>query len=158
MARDDFSAATIATLAKRVGNSCSNPQCRALTSGPHTNEAKAVNVGVAAHIAGASPGGARYDGTMTAEQRSDPANGIWLCQYCAKLIDTDAVRYPVSLLLEWKQQAEEIALARAYASKLGGNSLKSRALMVFVRRLFAKNFGSCYRNRATGSKTRRKRA
>jgi hypothetical protein len=49
-------------------------------------------------------------------------------------------------------------LPRAYASKLGGNSLKSRALVVFVRRLFAKNFGSCYWNRATGSKTRRKRA
>lgn len=52
--RDDFPRPVLETLAKRVGCRCSNPSCRKLTSGPHTDEAKAVNVGVAGHITAAS--------------------------------------------------------------------------------------------------------
>jgi len=57
MARDDFTKDTIKTLARRVGNRCSNVGCRALTSGPHTDPSKALNVGVAAHITAAASGG-----------------------------------------------------------------------------------------------------
>ncbi len=110
MARDDFPQSTIAILAKRVAHRCSNPNCRFITTGPHTDQAKAMNVGVAAHIAAASPGGARYDSTLSTAERKDATNGIWLCQKCAKLVDNDPSRYTKAMLLEWKQIAEAAAL------------------------------------------------
>lgn len=111
MPRDEFSVSTINVLAKRVASICSNPDCRQQTSGPHTDSAKALNTGVAAHIKAASPGGARFDAAMTPKNRKSPTNGIWLCQTCAKLVDNDAVRYPIDRLREWKRRAEKIALA-----------------------------------------------
>ena len=81
--RDDFPRIVVETLAKRVGNRCSNPGCRKLTSGPHTDDEKSLNVGVAAHVTAASAGGPRYDASLTAEERKDIGNGIWLCQSCA---------------------------------------------------------------------------
>ncbi len=107
--RDDFPKAILETLAKRVGYRCSNPSCRKLTSGPHTDEAKVVNVGVAGHITAASPGGPRYDPSLSTEQRRSADNGIWLCQTCGKLVDNDETRFPVQLLREWRRQAEEAA-------------------------------------------------
>jgi len=52
--RDDFPRPVVETLAKRVGNRCSNPGCRKWTSGPHSEDDKSLNVGVAAHITAAS--------------------------------------------------------------------------------------------------------
>lgn len=68
-----------------------------------------VNVGVAAHITSAAAGGPRYDPALTSEQRSAICNAIWLCQTCAKLIDSNASRYTIDMLNEWKGQAEEVA-------------------------------------------------
>jgi hypothetical protein len=110
--RDDFSEHVKRALAARVGNLCSNPDCRALTSGPHEDAAKAVNLGVAAHITAAAPSGPRYDASLTPEQRAAIENAIWLCQSCAKLIDSDPVRFPVTLLLDWKSMAEAEARTR----------------------------------------------
>lgn len=109
MARDDFSRVTIDRLAKRVGMKCSCPDCRAPTSGPDASEDGVTNTGVAAHICAASPGGSRYDETMTSSVRSDISNGIWLCQTHAKIIDDDELAYPASLLREWKETAEHMA-------------------------------------------------
>ena len=111
MARDEFSKHTQDTLAKRVGVRCSNPMCRKLTTGPRTESYHIVNIGVGAHITAASPGGPRYDPSLTQEQRQSPDNGIWLCQNCAKLVDNDPLRYPTQLLRAWKTQAEASALA-----------------------------------------------
>lgn len=105
--RDDFSRQTIEILAKRVTYCCSNPECRKATIGPNVNKNKATSIGVAAHIKAAAPGGPRYDENMTSEERSDISNGIWLCQSCSKLIDANPERYPVNLLLEWKELAEQ---------------------------------------------------
>ena len=110
--RDDFTAAVKRTLAERVGHCCSNPTCRAHTSGPQVDASKALNVGVAAHITAAAPGGPRYDASRSAEQRADPSNGIWLCQTCAKLVDNDPTRFSASLLHEWKTEAERSQLDR----------------------------------------------
>jgi hypothetical protein len=107
--RDDFPLAIIDTLGKRVGMRCSNPGCRLPTSGPQDDPAKAVNVGVAAHVTAASCGGPRYDPTMTSDERRSINNGIWLCQTCSKLIDSDVSRYTVAVLEEWKGKAEGAA-------------------------------------------------
>lgn len=108
--RDDFPEGVKRTLAARVGNKCSNPDCRALTSGPQTTADKALNVGVASHVTAAAPGGERYDSSLTADERAHTSNGIWLCQNCAKLIDNDPLRYTEGLLRSWKTIAEDRAL------------------------------------------------
>jgi hypothetical protein len=110
MARDDFSTAAIRILAARAGYRCSNPGCRKPTSGPQDDPAKTINIGVAAHITAAAPGGPRYDPRLSAEERSAIDNAIWLCQSCAKLIDSDESRYGVQLLHAWKVDAEKAAL------------------------------------------------
>ena len=112
MARVDFSRPVIDRLAKRVGMKCSCPDCRVPTSGPD-GDGGVTNIGVAAHISAASPGGARYDETLTPEMRSDFANGIWLCQTHAKLIDDDELTYTPAVLRDWKDTAEHIAALEA---------------------------------------------
>jgi len=109
MPRDEFSAKNKETLAKRVGTVCSNPDCRCSTYGPHTKSEKHVSRGVAAHISAAAAGGSRYDATITSEQRASIENGIWLCENCAKLIDSDTEAFPSDLLIEWKTRAEKRA-------------------------------------------------
>ena len=108
--RDDFSAHVKEVLAKRVGYLCSNPNCRQPTAGPLDDPAKAVNIGVAAHITAASPGGPRFDDTLTSEQRASHENGVWLCQNHSKHVDSDSSRFPVNLLRRWKAEAEARAL------------------------------------------------
>ena len=105
---DDFPQAVKDTLAKRVGFRCSRPDCRATTSGPHSDPSKVVNVGVACHITAASEGGPRYDAGLTSEQRKHVENGIWLCQTHSKLIDNDTVRFTVDVLRRWKQTSEQM--------------------------------------------------
>ncbi len=109
--RDDFSSSTKDLLFKRVCGICSNPNCRKLTCGPskENNNTAVSNIGVAAHICAASAGGPRYDENMTEEERKSFHNGIWLCQNCAHLIDTDVKTYTVDTLKEWKKIAEENA-------------------------------------------------
>jgi len=90
MPRDDFSAKTIEILAKRVRYKCSNPNCSRITVGPKEGRADAaMNVGIAAHITAASPGGPRYCASMTTDERSSIDNGIWLCSNCSAMIDKD---------------------------------------------------------------------
>lgn len=105
--RDDFTQKTKEILRNRVGCKCSNPSCGKATMGAADDEAKYINIGVAAHICAASEGGPRYDVNMTQEERKSYSNGIWLCQSCSKLIDSDVDRYSVEILQQWKKQAEE---------------------------------------------------
>lgn len=108
MARDNFSKSVIDRLKARVAHRCSNPDCRVATSAPSGDDG--VNsIGVAAHISAASPGGPRYDASMSSKQRASINNAIWLCANCSIDIDKDLGRYPVSLLTEWKNKAEAAA-------------------------------------------------
>lgn len=116
--RDNFSQKTLDVLAKRVGVRCSNPSCRKLTTGPRTDSERIVCIGVGAHITAASPGGRRYDASLSPEQRASEDNGIWLCQNDAKLVDNDDQRYTVDVLRQWKLKAEATALAEL-EGKLG---------------------------------------
>ena len=105
--RDDFSQEVKRTLAIRVNYFCSNPECHAQTSGPQDDPTKVVNIGVAAHITAASAGGPRYNAALSTRERCHPENGIWLCQNCAKLIDSDISRFCETLLRAWKTVAED---------------------------------------------------
>jgi len=105
--RQDFSRKTVEILAKRAANKCSNPDCKRPTSGPHSDPIKFINVGVAAHISAASPGGKRYNYHLSLEQRVSPNNGIWLCQTCAHLIDTDESFFSEEKLHFWKNSHEK---------------------------------------------------
>ncbi|MDD3712433.1 MAG: hypothetical protein PHZ28_02945 [Candidatus Izemoplasmatales bacterium] len=108
--RDDFSKSTIETLKARVAHKCSNPSCRAITAGPSADPNKSNNIGEAAHISAAAPGGPRYDSSMFAEERKSIKNAIWLCSNCSDKIDKDSEAYPIALLQEWKSEAERLAL------------------------------------------------
>jgi hypothetical protein len=108
--RDDFSPKVINALKERVALRCSNPFCRIVTHGPSSNMEKSINIGVACHITAASIGGPRYDATISNDERKSISNAIWLCQKCAKLIDSDVVRYPTVFINEWKEIAESKAL------------------------------------------------
>lgn len=45
---------------------------------------------------------------MSEEERKSINNGIWLCQSCAKLIDSDENKYTVQLIKNWKEQTESM--------------------------------------------------
>lgn len=105
--RDDFTEKTKIIMAQRVGYKCTNPDCRKLTSGPHSNPEKSILVGVAAHITAASMGGPRYDPKLTEEERKHITNGIWLCATCSTLIDKDEMKFPQEMLNEWKTISED---------------------------------------------------
>jgi hypothetical protein len=107
--RDDFSQKTRALIAGKAGNRCSNPECRKPTTGSDAAQAGVIKLGVAAHITAAAAGGPRYDPNQTPEKRRGESNGIWLCQNCAKLIDSDLGYFTVELLFTWKEQAQERA-------------------------------------------------
>src|SRR5437870_2912522 len=136
---DDFSDRVKKALADRVGHLCSNPECRALTSGPQEDPTKAVNLGVAAHITAASSGGPRYDSKLSPEGRGGNENGIWLCQNCAKHIDNDPARFTVDVLQKWKTDAEAEAKDRigktaALTKQVLRNSIHTRDALRAIQR------------------------
>ena len=65
---------------------------------------------MAAHITAAAKGGPRYDNNMTSQERKAYENGIWLCQSCSKLIDSDVQRYSTDKLKKWKEISEQMAV------------------------------------------------
>ena len=108
--RDDFSQRTKDLLANRVGWKCSNPNCRKATRGAGIGKENIINIGVASHITAASKGGPRYDENITSQERASAENGIWLCQSCSKLIDSDVNRYTIAKLKKWKEISEQMAV------------------------------------------------
>lgn len=128
--RDNFPARIVRVLAQRVGHQCSNPECTQATSGPAVDEDMGVNLGVAAHITAASIRGPRYEPALSPAGRRSAANGIWLCQNCAKLIDSDVMRFPADKLRKWKEEATE----RAFRDIATGSS-RRRAQQVITLEL-----------------------
>lgn len=105
--RDDFKPNTKSWLAMRAAYRCSMPGCGVLTVGPSDESPTAiVNVGVAAHIHAAAPGGRRYNPNMTEEERIDIRNGIWLCGTHSIEVDRDESRYTADVLRCMKDEHE----------------------------------------------------
>ena len=119
---EKFSSAIKRILQNRAGHKCSNPSCDITTSGPHQEEDKAINLGVAAHITARSPGGPRYNEFLTPDDRKSFTNGIWLCQKCAKLIDNDVRSYPEEQLRIWKRDHEAKIKAENQGSARSDNN------------------------------------
>lgn len=112
-ARDNFSPTVRTALAKRAGYKCA--MCGANTIGSSAQSPLSVtDIGVAAHITAAAPGGPRYDFSLKPAQRCSIDNGIWLCQNHAKSIDADIVTYTAEGLRAIKQKYE-----RGIAASLG---------------------------------------
>lgn len=135
--RDDFSKPVKKQLADRVRHACSNPECENPTMGPDSGEEKTINIGVAAHITAAASGGKRYDPSLTPDQRKSISNGIWLCQSCSKLIDSDEQLFPVEKLRGWKRAAEQKCLEAIVSPKFKRSSvpIETAADQDFVKQL-----------------------
>jgi hypothetical protein len=104
--RDDFTERTKLQIAKRVGWLCSDPSCRRPTIGSTSDGDGEINLGTAAHICAAAPGGPRYDSNQTREQRRSADNGMWMCKLHGTAVDTKDSKFTVELLREWKAQAQ----------------------------------------------------
>ena len=57
---------------------------------------------------------------MTTQERKSYENGIWLCQSCSKLIDSDVQRYTVDILKKWKEISEQMAVLELETGKENG--------------------------------------
>jgi len=128
-ARDDFSQATINTLAKRAGYKCSVPGCHRLTIGAAEEEDRFFNIGTAAHIISASPdSGPRADPTASSETRKSINNGLWCCANHGRLIDSDDGGFSVGLLRQWKKDHEDANKLEAAGCSVGGGRITSITL------------------------------
>jgi hypothetical protein len=110
--RDDFTEKTKLQIAKRAGWLCSYPPCRTPTVGATSDGQGEINIGTAAHICAAAPGGPRYDLNMSPAERSSANNGIWMCRDHGKAVDSPDPEFTVERLREWKKQAEQDSLRR----------------------------------------------
>jgi hypothetical protein len=102
--RHDFTDDVTHAAAARTADRCSNPYCRALTSGPTNDRTKSLNVGVTLPISSIAPDGPRHDATLSDEERHAEGNAIWLCYTCARQVNADVARFPAPLLRTWKGQ------------------------------------------------------
>lgn len=92
-------------LAFRSGDLCALPNCgRRLTVDGAAGAT--ATTGEAAHIAGEKPDAARYDSSMTDEQRNCYANLIYLCGDCHTVVDKLEKDWPVGKLLAIKAAHE----------------------------------------------------
>lgn len=132
-AKRKFLVSTKILLAERVAYMCSNPMCRRLTIKPNVkNERKATRIGEAGHIYGVS--GARYDETKKDTFVRSPENGVWLCEPCHKIVDSEESIYAVETLKKWKADTE------AYVQELVMQDTRLRQL-----RLLCQNYLSALR-------------
>lgn len=125
--RDNFTDKVKRSVAARAGWVCSFRGCGLSTVGPSEESTEAVTIiGEAAHICAAAPGGRRYDEAMTASERADISNAIWLCSNHAKLIDRDEATFTPSRLHDMKREHEE---SRARVLRLGERAGDSTQLV-----------------------------
>ena len=96
-------------LAYRSGDVCALPGCQQSLS-TESEGGDPINVGQAAHIAGEKSTSARYDDSMTDQERDHYDNLIYLCRTCHAIVDAipqGEVDYPVERLLRIKAKHEQ---------------------------------------------------
>jgi hypothetical protein len=92
---------TIKVLFAKSQNKCANPDCNAALVVEETV------LGEICHIRARRKGGARYDPSLTAEERDSTANLILLCPTCHSLVDKDkSGAFSVEWLTEIKADHE----------------------------------------------------
>lgn len=124
--RDEFTGKTKLQIAKRAGWLCSDPSCRRSTIGSNSDGNGEINLGTAAHICAAAPGGPRYDLNQTPAQRSSPDNGIWMCKLHGTAVDAKDSKFTVELLHQWKAQAQNDSWRRVlYNDVLNGVAVQA---------------------------------
>lgn len=106
-------------LALRSGNACAYPTCgKELTfDSVHPDDDSKV-IGKAAHIAAASPGGPRYDPTMTDQQRSSIDNLLFLCGDHHDAVDSQLGYHTTDFLRDAKETHEAL-VRRSVRTSLG---------------------------------------
>lgn len=129
---------TIKSLFAKSHNQCANPDCgAALVIGE-------TILGEICHIRARRKGGARYDPTLTEEQKNAAANLILLCPTCHTLVDKDKRgAFPVSWLEGIKRQHE-----RGGAIEL--TSTEARQALDLLAKHKAKLRGSITRSEVSG--------
>ena len=119
--RDDFPKGVKRTLAIRAAHFCSNPRCRKLTAGPHSDPEQSLTTGHAAHIHAAAANGPRYDPNQTPLERRAISNGLWLCRECGDIVDKDNSAHTAVELRHWKSDHEAMIAevrTKGYAASL----------------------------------------
>jgi len=114
------SAKTLRQLYLLSGNLCANPKCDTVLV-----NANGTMVADVCHIKAESPGGPRFDKTLTEEQRRSADNLVLFCSTCHTLVDREATKYTVQVLTKWKKDRE----ARFAAV---GDSLRQRYLQAIA--------------------------
>jgi hypothetical protein len=102
----EFNTTTARLLGERVAYMCSKPDCRILTIKARSGSESVQKKGKACHIHSASPKGPRFDPEMSDKDCKSAANGIWLCDICAREVDDDASAYSAQTLKWWKNKSE----------------------------------------------------
>lgn len=117
--RDVVPSAQERVVVSRSGNQCAYPGCGLeLTIDPQHSGDRPKATGKVAHIAAASPGGPRYDDTMTPAERGSADNLIYLCGPHHDVIDTQLGHHTREFLLGTKRTHEE-AVQRAVRTAMG---------------------------------------
>ena len=85
-------------LCSRSGNRCAMPTCRTKLVADKTDNDRDSIIGEVAHIKGEKPSSARYDSSMTDQDRNCYDNLIFVCGNCHKIIDDQPNTYTVEKL------------------------------------------------------------
>lgn len=91
---------TIKELYAKSGNQCSFPGCN-IQLFENGNQSEIC------HISGLNPNSARYDKSMTDEERNSYANLILLCPTHHQIVDSDSDRFSIEVLQSMKNNHEE---------------------------------------------------
>lgn len=90
----------------RSGNRCAMPECRRelVIDGSGSDDPSII--GVLAHIKGENAGSARYDSSMSDDDRNSHGNLLLVCANCHKQIDDQQQTYTAEKLYEIKKEHE----------------------------------------------------
>ena len=94
-------------LAFRSGNRCAYPDCDLSLTVDSNDGGDPSSIGKAAHIRGENGRSARYDPSMSDEERNGFSNLIYVCPTHHDLIDSPEQNYSVEMLIEMKSDHEE---------------------------------------------------